>query len=214
MKLYGYFRSSTSYRVRIALNLKGIEYETVTVNLLSGAQRDEAYQQVNPFCSVPLLDINGVKYSQSMAILAVLDELFPEPALLPYEADRRRLCRELSYAIATEIHSPNNLKVLKYLRGELCLKQDQIDAWYSTWVRATFEPIEMKIRAVPLKTLLPFGEWPGLFECVLIPQIYNARRFGVDLSEFQSLLDIEKACLSTPAFVRAHPDNQPDSLKA
>lgn len=211
MKLYGYYRSSTSYRVRIALNLKGLSYETVPVNLLTDEQQGAAYAEINPFKTVPTLEIDGVYYSQSLAILAALDELFPDPALVPTDPKRRQICRELAYAVASEIHAPNNLPVLKYLRNELGLDQDQVGKWYATWVRRTFVPVEARLQAESLSSPLPFENQPGLFEIVLIPQIYNARRFDVDLSDFPKLLEIEQACLALPAFQQAHPDNQPAS---
>lgn len=211
MKLYGYFRSSTTYRTRIALNLKGLDYEIVPVNLLTGEQRADAFAEINPFRTVPSLEIDGVLYSQSIAILAALDDLYPDPSLLPSTPDARRKCRELGYAIASEIHAPNNLRVLKYLRVELGLQQEQINKWYSTWVRTTFEPIEKRLQTESYSSPLPFGDTAGLFEIMLVPQLYNAQRFGVDLSDFPKLNEIEQACLEMPAFQRAHPDNQPDS---
>lgn len=211
MKLYGYFRSSTTYRVRIALHLKGISFEAVPINLLAGEHREGVYSDFNPFGTVPTLDIDGELFFQSLAILEALDELYPKPSLLPADKTLRKICRELSFAIASEIHAPNNLRVLKYLKRELGLDQEQINSWYSKWVRTTFEPVEARLAADRLTTGLPFGERPGLFEVMLIPQIYNARRFGVVLSDFPVLLEIEKFCLTLPAFQAAHPDNQPDS---
>lgn len=208
MRLYAYFRSSTSYRVRIALNLKGLDHELVPVNLLQGEQRSEAYRKVNPFGGVPALEVDGRVYAQSMAILEWLDERYPDRPLLPRDVEDRFVMRELAMAIATELHAPLNLPVLRYLKRELGHSQDEIDTWYRHWLTKTLEPVEAKLAARGTKDFL--FDAPGLFECVLIPQLYNARRFEFDLSAMPHMTRIETACLDHPAFVAAHPDNQPD----
>ena len=209
MRLYTYYRSSTSYRLRIALNLKGLDYEIVPVNLLEAEQRSEAYRKLNPFAGVPALEADGRVYAQSMAILEWLDERYPDRALLPADVEDRFTMRELSLAIATELHAPLNLPVLKYLKTDLGRSQDEIDTWYRHWLQKTLVPLEARLSAMGSGDYL--FDAPGLFECVLIPQLYNARRFDFDLSAMPHMTRIEAACLKHPAFVTAHPDSQPDS---
>lgn len=210
MRLHAYFRSSSSYRVRIGLNLKGLAYEVVPVNLRVSEQRSEAYRAVNPFAGVPALEFEGGIYAQSMAILEWLDERFPEPhMLLPGDAETRFAARELAYAIATELHAPLNLPVLQYLKHDLGHSQEEIDTWYRHWLARTLGGLEVQLARRGAGDFL--GEAPGLFECVLIPQLYNARRFEFPLADYRHCTRIEAACLELPAFMAAHPDNQPDS---
>ncbi len=209
MRLYSYYRSSTSYRLRIALNLKGLDYEIVPVNLLAAEQRGEAYRKLNPFAGVPALEADGRVRAQSMAVLEWLDERHPDRSLLPADVEDRFVMRELALAIATELHAPLNLPVLQYLKHDLGHSQDEIDAWYHHWLGKTLMPLETKLEALCTGDYL-FNA-PGLFECVLIPQLYNARRFGFDLSAMPRMTRIEAACLPHPAFVAAHPNNQPDA---
>ncbi|HKR93024.1 maleylacetoacetate isomerase [Novosphingobium sp.] len=210
MRLHAYFRSSTSYRVRIALNLKGLAYEVIPVNLLKSEQRDEAYREINPFGGVPALEFEGRVYAQSMAILEWLDERFPEPhLLLPGDADARFGIRELAYAIATELHSPLNLPVLRYLKHDLGHTQEEVDTWYRHWLARTLSGVETQLARRGAGDFL--ADEPGLFECVLIPQLYNARRMAFDLADYRHCTRIEAACLELPAFMTAHPDNQPDN---
>ncbi|MGB7419242.1 MAG: maleylacetoacetate isomerase [Erythrobacter sp.] len=211
MKLYGYYRSSTSYRLRIALELKGLDYDSEPVNLREGEQKDGAFTSRNPFASVPMLEADGRDRAQSMALLAWLDEAYPDaPALLPTGIEERYTARELAYAIATELHAPLNLPVLKYLREPLGHSQRVIDHWYRHWLKRTLDPVETRLKQLDAGPFL-FDE-PGLFECVLIPQVYNARRFHYDLTLHPRITRIEAACLALPAFQRAHPDNQPDAI--
>ncbi len=209
MRLHGFYRSSTSYRVRIALNLKRLAYETVAVDLLHAEQRGSAFRGVNPFAGVPVLEVNGRHYAQSMAILEWLDEVYLEPPLLPQGADERFAVRELAYAIATELHAPLNLPVLQYLKHELGQEQPAIDRWYHHWLAKTLQPLEQRLAQHGAGDFLQGA--PGLFEVVLIPQLYNARRFHFDLAAMPHMRRIEAACLALPAFSAAHPDNQPDN---
>ena len=209
MRLHGYFRSSTSYRVRIALNLKGLAYETVPVNLLKAEQRGEAFRALNCFAGVPALEAEGRIYAQSLAILEWLDERYPEPPLLPHGIDHRFAARELAYAIATELHAPLNSPVLAYLERDLGLSPQAVRAWYHRWLGKTLTGVEARVAQHATGDFL--FDAPGLFEAVLIPQLYNARRFAFDLSAMPHLTRIEAACLALPAFVAAHPDNQPDA---
>ncbi|GFM28471.1 maleylacetoacetate isomerase [Novosphingobium sp. PY1] len=211
MRLYSYYRSSTSYRLRIALNLKGLEYEIVPVNLLKAEQRGEEFRRINPFAGVPALKAEGRFYAQSMAVLEWLDERHPDRRLLPVDVEDRFVMRELAMAIATELHAPLNLPVLKYLKAELGHSQEEIDTWYRHWLEKTLVPLEAKLAARGSGDFL--FDAPGLFECVLVPQLYNARRFDFDLAAMPQMTRIEAACLAHPAFVAAHPDNQPDCPK-
>ncbi|MEM7664859.1 MAG: maleylacetoacetate isomerase [Pseudomonadota bacterium] len=209
MKLYGYYRSSTSYRLRIALELKGLDYENVPVNLLKAEQKGEAFSSRNPFASVPMLEADGRDRAQSMALIEWLDEAYPDNPLLPPDIEQRYTARELTYAIATELHAPLNLPVLKWLKDEYGKSQDDIGEWYRHWLGRTLEPVETRLAQLGTGDFL--FDAPGLFETVLLPQIYNARRFEYDLSSSPRMTQIEAACLALPAFQRAHPDNQLDN---
>lgn len=209
MKLFGYFRSSTTYRLRIALNLKGLVYDYQPVNLLKSEQKDPAFVARDPFASIPLLVANGRDRAQSMAQLEWLDEAHPEPPLLPRDLEGRFTVRELAYAIATETHAPNNLPVLNYLKAEFGASQDQVAAWYSHWLARTFAPIETRLGQHGTGDFLL--DRPGLFEVVLLPQVYNAERFDFDFAPYPNIRRIADACLALDAFQRAHPDNQPDN---
>lgn len=209
MRLHAYYRSSSSYRVRIALGLKGLNYEVVPVNLLASEQRSEAFRALNPFAGVPVLEVEGRHYAQSMAILEWLEERYPQPPLLPLDREDRAVARELAMAVATELHAPLNLPVLQYLKRELGHNQAAIDRWYHHWLAKTLTPLEQRLAEQDSGDFL--FEGPGLFEAVLIPQLYNARRFAFDLAAMPRMRRIEAACLALPAFVKAHPDNQPDS---
>ena len=175
------------------------------VNLLEAEQRSEAYRKLNPFAGVPALEADGRVYAQSMAILEWLDERYPDRALLPADVEDRFTMRELSLAIATELHAPLNLPVLKYLKTDLGHSQDEIDTWYRHWLLKTLVPLEARLSALGSGDYL--FDAPGLFECVLIPQLYNARRFDFDLSAMPHMTRIEAACLKHTAFVAAHPDS-------
>lgn len=209
MKLYGYWRSSTSYRLRIALELKGIAYENCPVNLLESAQKEEAFTSRNPFATVPMLETEGGDRAQSMAIIEWLDEAYPARPLLPAGIEDRFRARELAYAIATELHAPLNLPVLKYLKSELGQDQEQIDIWYRHWLAKTLHPAEARLAQLDAGDFL--FDAPGFFECVLVPQMYNARRFDFDFSDCPRMERIEAACNALETFKKAHPDSQPDA---
>ena len=167
MRLHAYFRSSTSYRLRIALNLKGLDYQIEPVNLLKSEQRDEAYRARNPFAGVPMLEAGGRDRAQSLAILEWLDEAYADRPLLPVDTEDRFTARELAYGIASEIHAVNNLPVLKYLKDPLGHSQDEIDTWYRHWLAKTFVPVEQRLDQLGTGDFL--FDAPGLFEVVLIP---------------------------------------------
>ncbi len=212
MRLHGYYRSSTSYRVRIALNFKGLEFETRSVNIAMGEQRSEAFKNLNPHAGVPVLVTDdGTVLTQSLAILDWLEDMHPEPSFWPADFRERQLCRELTYAIATEIHAPCNLPVLNYLGAEFGADQAAKEAWNERWMHKTLSGLETRLsREMTGDAELPFGQ-PTAFEILLIPQLYNARRWNVDLAPFQALRAIDDHCQTLEAFKCAHPEEQPDA---
>ena len=209
IRLHGYYRSSTSYRLRIALELKGLDYEYVPVNLLTSEQKGAAFTARNAFGTVPLLEVDGKDYVQSMAQIEWLDEAFADRPLLPSDLHDRYVARELAYAIATELHAPLNLPVLKYLKDEYGKSQDEIGVWYRHWLARTLAPLEARLAQLGTGDFL--FDAPGFFEVCLLPQVYNARRFEFDFSDMPHITRIESACLPLPEFQRAHPDNQSDN---
>lgn len=210
IRLYGYYRSSTSYRLRIALELKGLAYDYVPVNLLESEQKGDAFRDRNPFGSVPMLEAGGRDRAQSMAQLEWLDEAYPDmPRLLPEKIEDRFTARELTYAVATELHAPLNLPVLKYLKDPLGHSQDEVDTFYRHFLARTLDPLEERLAQLGTKDFL--FDRPGLFEVVLLPQVYNARRFDFGFADKPHISRIERACLGMTEFQRAHPDAQPDN---
>ena len=209
IRLHGYYRSSTSYRLRIALELKDLPYEYVPVNLLNSEQKGAPFTSRNPFGSVPMLEADGRDRAQSMAQLEWLDEAYPEKPLLPRDIEDRYTARELAYAIATELHAPLNLPVLKYLANEYGKSQDEVGVWYRHWLARTLDPLEARLAQLGTGDFL--FDKPGFFEVCLLPQVYNARRFAYDFSDKPHIERIEAACLALPQFQRAHPDAQPDN---
>ena len=211
MRLYNYFRSSASYRVRIALELKGLSYDYVPVHLLSNAQFGEAFGDINPAHLVPVLEDQGAHIAQSLAIIEYLEEAYPQPPLLPSgKALERARVRQTALAIACDIHPLNNLRVLKYLQGPLGASEKQKDAWARNWIGQGFAALEQQLSAAPQRFC--FGDSPGLAECFLVPQLYNSRRFGTELAPYPTLLRIEAECAALDAFRRAHPDQQPEKV--
>jgi maleylacetoacetate isomerase len=212
MKLYDYFRSSAAYRVRIALNLKGLVPERVFVHLRRDAQHDDAYLALNPQGLVPtLVTDDGDVLTQSLAIIEWLDEIAPEPALLPSAPAARARVRSLALAVACEIHPLNNLRVLNYLTGTLGVTPAQKDGWYRYWCDTGLEAIETRLAREPATGRFCHGDTPTLADVCLVPQLANARRFDVDLAAFPRLLAIDAACQALPAFAAAAPARQPDA---
>ncbi len=209
MELHGYFRSSASYRVRIALNLKGLQYDYHPVNLLKGEQREPAYRSLNPQGLLPALIDAGHVLTQSLAILEWLDEQHPDPALLPRESLARARVRALAYNVACDIQPLQNLRVLKYLQSSLSVSDDQKVDWIRHWIDEGFRALEPQLDSGA--GAFAGGDTPGLFECCLIPQIYNAERFGMEMGQYPRIARIAEACAALPAFDRARPENQPDS---
>jgi len=215
LTLYGYWRSSAAYRVRIALGLKGLAYHQESVHLVKdgGQQHAVEYRELNPQELVPLLvdeRNGGVRIAQSLAILEYLDEVFPVPALLPAEPVQRAQVRALALHIACDIHPLNNLRVLQYLSAELGVGDEAKNTWYRHWVEKGLTAVEQGLGA--LKGGLSLGNRPGYLEACVIPQLYNARRFACSLEAFPRLLEMEHRCLALDAFKTAAPDAQPDAV--
>jgi maleylacetoacetate isomerase len=209
MKLYSYFRSSASFRVRIALALKGLPYDYVAVHLAKGHQLQDDFTAVNVDALVPVLEVNGLRLTQSMAIMEFLDEQFPHSPLMPTDALGRARVRALSQSIACEIHPLNNLRVLKYLSGTLKLDEDSKNTWYHHWVRSGLEAFEKQLHH-PSTGRFCHGDQPSMADCMLVPQIFNANRFKVDLGGLERSLQIFDACMALPAFQAAQPSACPD----
>ena len=207
LRLYSYWRSSAAYRVRIALNLKGIGHTIVPVDLAAGQQGEADYSRRNPQELVPLLEDGEVRLTQSQAIVEYLDERYPEPALYPAAALERARVRAFAGAIACDIHPLNNLRVLKYLKGPLGQDAATVDTWYAHWIRAGFKALEAQTSDGPYV----FGDTVSAADLFLIPQIYNARRFGVALDDYPKLVSVDAACAELPAFRDAAPEAQADA---
>ncbi len=210
MKLHNFFRSSASFRVRIALELKGLPYDYVAVHLGSGQHKLPEYAALAADGLVPLLEVDGAALSQSMAIIEYLDETHPEPALLPKDALGRARVRALAQSIACEIHPLNNLRVLKYLSRELAVSEDVKNNWYRHWVREGLLSFERQLNRLPPSTYC-FGDTPGLADCCLVPQIFNGKRFDCDFSGLPRTMSAFDACMKLPAFDQAQPSRCPDA---
>lgn len=210
MKLYSYFRSSAAYRVRIALNLKGMPYEMVSIHLNKdgGQHRKPEFVAINPQMRVPALALSsGDVLTQSLAIIEYLDDIQPEPPLLPADALARAKVRAIAQIVACDIHPLNNLIALQYLKRALKHEQPEIDAWYHHWVIEGFKAIEAMIAPAPYAC----GAHVTLADLCLVPQVFNARRLKVPLDAFPKIVAADAACLKLPAFDKARPENQPDA---
>jgi maleylpyruvate isomerase len=211
MKLYGFFRSGTSHRLRIALNLKGLSYEQVAVDLRKEEHLGAAYAEINPQRLVPALDVDGVVMTQSPAIIEWLEERHPSPPLLPQRPGDRAQVRALAAIIGCDIHPVNNRRILEALRQRLGADETAVNAWCNTWIGAGFDAFESMLRAYRRPGPFAFGGHPTLADVYLVPQVESARRFNVDLSRWPRLLEIDAACAALPAFQRAAPLAQPDA---
>ena len=208
MRLYSYWRSTPSYRVRIALNLKGLKYETVPVDLVKGAQHEPEFRGISPIGGVPALEVGpGQVLTQSMAILEWLDETYPDPALLPSEALERARIKAAALLIACDIHPVNNLKVVNKIKA-MGHSQDEATAWMNDWMAQGFQAYQALL---PADTAFSFGDTPSIADLCLVPQLYNAHRWGCDLAPFKRLTEIEARCLALDAFAAARPEVQPDA---
>lgn len=208
MKLYSYFRSSAAYRVRIALNLKAIDHELAIVNLLKSEQLGKEYLATNPQGLLPALETNDGVLAQSLAILEWLDETYPQSPLITGTACQKSQIRNLSFAIACDIHPVNNLRVLKYLSNELGVDDEAKNKWYRHWIEVGFEKIELMLNE---NNGYCFGDQPTLADICLVPQVFNAIRFNVDMSAYPKIAAIYEHCNKLAAFNDAAPQNQPDA---
>lgn len=210
MKLYTYFRSSAAFRVRIALHLKGLEYESTSVHLAKGEHRNPEYVAVNPQALVPVLAVDGSVLAQSLAILEYLEETRPQPPLLPRDALGRARVRNLALIVACEIHPLNNPRVLKYVKGSLGHSDEEVNTWYRHWIADGLAKLEAELLR-PGTGRHCHGDAPGMADCCLVPQIFNAKRYQCDLAPFPTVMRIFDACMQLDAFDRAQPGKQPDA---
>jgi maleylacetoacetate isomerase len=211
LKLYGYFRSSASYRVRIALSMKGLDYEQASIHLAKGRQYTPEFSQVSPQNLVPVLEHDGRRLFQSLAIIGYLDEKFPKPALLPEDPPGRNRVRSLALISACEIHPLNNTRVLAYLTETLKLTDEQKNAWYRHWVTVGFTALEKRLTTEKETGTFCHGDTPGFADITLVPQVANANRYKVDLEPFPVIRRINESCLALEPFKKAMPQNQPDA---
>ena len=210
IKLYSYWRSSAAYRIRIALNLKGLDHEIVPVSLLPGEaeHRQDAYRARNPQMLVPFLEDGDFGTGQSQAILEYLEETYPEPALLPDDVQQRTAIRSFCNSICCDIHPLNNLRVMQYLKGKLSVSEEQYNDWYAHWISEVFKSTEKTAAKFADAGPFVFGKSVSFADTCLIPQVYNARRFKVPLDEFPRLIAITDACNELEAFIQAAPEQQ------
>lgn len=211
MKLYNYFRSSASYRVRIALALKGIAYDYAAVHLAKNEHLTPSFSELNAARLVPMLEDGDKRLTQSLAIIEYLEETHPTPALLPADALGRARVRALAYDIACEIHPLNNLRVLRYLVHDLKLSEDDKNRWYRHWVESGLDVVERQLAAHPATGRFCHGDSPGLADCTLVPQIHNAQRFNCRLDNLPTVMRIFDACMALDAFSKTQPSACPDA---
>jgi maleylacetoacetate isomerase len=211
MKLYTFFRSSAAFRVRIALNLKGLKYESAPKAFAKNEHRAADYLALNPQGLIPALALDDAVLSQSLAIIEYLDEKYPSPAFLPADSLSRARVRSMALAIACEIHPLNNLRVLNYLRGPLQQDDEGVGTWYRHWVAEGFRGLEVQAREYSSARRYCFGDAVSMADILLVPQMFNARRFDTDLTAFPTLVAISTHLESLPAFAAARPEVQPDA---
>ena len=211
MILHGYFRSSASYRVRIALALKGLDYDRQPVHLRRGEQQAPEFLKQNPQGLVPVLEHEGAVLAQSLAIIEYLEERFPEPALLPAAPEDRAWVRALAQVVACDIHPINNLRILQYLEHDLGVDDEARSAWARRWIDGGFAAMEAMLRDDPRTGGHCFGRQPTLADICLVPQVFNSQRFGVDMNRYPTLTRIHENCMRLPAFADQAPERQPDA---
>jgi maleylacetoacetate isomerase len=212
MKLHGYFRSSAAFRVRIALNLKGLDYEQASIHLRRNEQFGAAYLKLNPQALVPALEDGAEVVSQSLAIIEYLDETHPKPPLLPSSPIERARVRSLSQMIACDIHPIDNLRVLRYLANPLGHDEKTVETWFNHWIKLGFDAIEQRLAHERATGRFCHGDAPGLADCCLVPQVMNAKRYpSFDFKPYPTITRIFEACRAVPAIERAFPEKQPDA---
>lgn len=211
-KLYGYFRSSASYRVRIALNLKGVAVEHIAINLRDGEQLRAGYHGINPQGLVPALSDNDLLLTQSLAIMEYLEECYPEPALLPDDPAERARVRGLAQLISSDIAPLNNVGVLQYLANNMQQDAQSKELWYHHWIEKGFTALERMLSHSDKTGDFSHGDVPTIADCCLVPQVFNARRFGCPLENYPTILRIDATCAQHPAFAKAHPSQQADAV--
>lgn len=213
MRLYSYFRSSASYRVRIALALKGLPFEYAAVHLLKGGgqQLSSVYRSLNPDSLVPTLEDGPHVLTQSLAIIEYLDELHPEPPLLPRDPADRAFVRSVALQVACEIHPVNNLRVLQYLKKSFGISEEQKTEWYRHWVDEGFSSLEARLKSGTRAGQFVLGTAPSIADICLVPQVWNARRFNIPLDEYPTVVRIAENAMALEPFRRAEPANQPDA---
>jgi maleylpyruvate isomerase len=211
MILHGYYRSSASFRVRIALNLKGIAFESIPWHLRNGAHLEAAFGAINPHKLIPVLDDSGTLLTQSLAIIEYLDETHPEPAFLPKAVADRAYVRALAQAVACDIHPIDNLRVLKYLREHFAADEEAIGTWYNHWIATGFAGIEAMLVGDARTGRFCLGDAPGLADILLVPQVVNAANYKLDMTPYPTISRIFDACMKLPAFEAAHPRHQADA---
>ena len=211
MRLYTYFRSSTAFRVRIAMNLKGLQYEPRFVHLAKGEHHGADFAAVNPQALLPTLEDAGARLNQSLAIIEYLEETHPQPALLPQDPAGRARVRSLSLLTACEIHPLSNLRVLQHLRKDLGLGEDQVTAWCRHWIADGLAKLEAELAGDARTGKYSHGDSPSMADCCLVPQVFSARRFGNELAPYATVMRIFDACMKVDAFERAQPSRQPDA---
>lgn len=207
MKLYDYYRSTASYRVRIALNLKNINYEAIPIHLINhgGEQHQAPYLEINPQGLVPALDENGHILNQSLAIIEYLEEINPTPALLPHNPLARAQVRSIAMIIACDIHPLNNLRILQQLKEQFKATENQVFTWYHRWLKEGFDAVERTLQKLPRKNHVCYGNEISLADICLIPQVYNAQRFNFSMDSYPLICEINDHCLTLPAFIHAEP---------
>jgi maleylacetoacetate isomerase len=210
MKLYGYFRSSAAFRLRIALNLKGLDYDNAFIHLRRGDQAQPDFRGVNPQGLVPVLEVDGQVLSQSLPIIEYLDETHPEPPLLPPDAAGRARVRGLAAIVACDIHPINNLRVLRYLQRPLGHDHAAIETWYNHWIAEGFAALERLLAGDAHTGRFCHEDRPGLADIALVPQVVNSERYRLDLSPYPTITRIFDTCMTLNAFAAAHPERQPD----
>ncbi|MCF8159285.1 MAG: maleylacetoacetate isomerase [Polaromonas sp.] len=212
MKIYNYFRSGTSHRLRIVLNLKGLDWDYVAVDLRTEAHFDAAFKALNPQGFVPVLIDGDLVLTQSPAIIEWLEERYPNPPLLPADLNDRARVRALAAIVGCDIHPLNNRRVLEYLRHTLGRDEAAVLAWCATWIKAGFDTLEAMLAADPNRGNFCFGDRPGIADAYLVAQVESARRFQVDLSAYPTIWAVDRSCAALPAFVKAAPRQQPDAF--